>query len=52
MGNDCEYVLLKLHPKIGRKKKLLNENLDNYKKFLYLLEWLALMQNKEAPLPK
>jgi hypothetical protein len=34
--NDCEYVLLKLHPKIGEEEKLLYENLDNYKKFLYL----------------
>jgi hypothetical protein len=35
------------------KKKLLNENLDNYKNSIPLsLEWLALMQNKEAPLPK
>jgi hypothetical protein len=30
--NDCEYVLLKLHPKNNEEeKKLWNENLDNYK---------------------
>jgi hypothetical protein len=38
---------------IEEEKKLWNENLDNYKNSIPLsLEWLALMQNKEAPLPK